>query len=755
MQQNKSNYFIGLLVNKENEKDFRREELKRKKGHIIEKCITKDKVNEYLNKNYEIYKEYKTSCWMKKEKDIDKLLEDEIWLLFKKMGFEELNSGYDFRINVTPLNEKRLKTKQIDVFAKDDDKVFVIECKSREILGHRSLRKEIAEMKDNRIAIERSIRNYYNTKKQVVFLFCTRNIIWNENDLADAKGAGIIVWDDKSISYFKKLSDHIVSASKYQLFAHIFRGIKFEGETIVPAIKGTLGGKNYYLFMAQPEKLLKIAYVHHRSPYHLDIDSDDFKGNAYQRMIDKSRRKKISDFINKGGFFANNIIINFTKQPEFIGQMTKEDIGVGLLQFPSYYASAWIIDGQHRLYGYADTQKNKTDMIPVLAFYNLSTEEEGKLFVTINKEQKAVEANLLWDLYGEIYEESLDDDKRMLCTISRIVKNLNNRGKSPFYNNIYIPSFNERENRLTIATFANALKKTYHGKKLIGKNGLLYRSDWKTTENFATARLESFFNIIRTSLEKDWNKGEKGFICSNNGVAILIRMLPEFLHYINFKHPGVIDKSNLSDYEKYLKELVSPFTDQLKKKSEEELNNLRKITSNEGLREKTADDFLNLVKRYYKDFAPYLPPTEEELAKELVEETERHIRKLILDKLKGKFGDKWWRQGIPGNVKEYADNQLKKEIQKVPWKKEELEKDIERRLDLLTIGHYPEIFKYGDNWELFEPIFKSKNEIDINFQGFYDYRNGVDHIREFSDEVHERKCFWSMQWIRKCIGLEK
>jgi len=754
MQKNGSDGILGSLVNNNNKKEFRNEELRRNKDFIIEKCVSKERITEYLNKNYELYKEYKSSCWLKKKKDFDTLFEDKIWLLFKKMGFEELNVGYDFKINVTPQDENRLKTKQVDVFVKDCDIVFYIECKANESQGPRSLRKDIAEVKDNKIHIERAIKQHYGERKKVIYLFCTKNIVWNKNDVADAKGADILIWNEPTISYFKKLSEHISSAAKYQLFAFILRDKELEELPAVPAIRGEMGGKTYYLFMIQPEKLLSISYVHHRSPIHLGYLENIEEGNAYQRMIDKSRRQDIDKFISKGGFFANNIIVNFTNEPSFVMSNKVESIETGFLKLPRKPASAWIIDGQHRLYGYADNPKRKTEMMPVLAFCNMTIEDEGELFVTINKEQKSVEANLLWDLYGDIYEEAEDDEEQYLCTISKIIKNLNNGPKSPFYNKVYIPSFNDRENRLTIVTIANAFKKSYHGLNLIKKSGLLFRENWKTTESFATNRIESFFNIIKDKIKEDWDKNENGFVCSNNGIAILIRMLPEFIRYINYKHPGTIDRANLGVFERCMEDLISPFVDYLKEIADDGRDVLRRSASAEDSRNQIADNLLSKVKKCYNEFAPHLPPTEEEMGKKLIEETELAVRSLIKQKLKEKYGDKWWKQGATSGAKQYAKNHVDDEIKSAPWMKDKIETNLERRIELLTIGHYKEIITYSDNWGLFESIFGDKKEVIDNFEGFATYRNGIDHIRDFPDEIIERKSFLCMRWIRKCLNLE-
>jgi DNA sulfur modification protein DndB len=73
------------------------------------------------------------------------------------------------------------------------------------------------------------------------------------------------------------------------------------------------------------------------------------------------------------------------------------------LHLPKRYRSCWIIDGQHRLFGYskADKEKVKNRTVPVVAFHNLPQDVQSRMFVDINHKQVKVPANLL----GQIMQE--------------------------------------------------------------------------------------------------------------------------------------------------------------------------------------------------------------------------------------------------------------------------------------------------------------------------------------------------------------
>ena len=69
----------------------------------------------------------------------------------------------------------------------------------------------------------------------------------------------------------------------------------------------------------------------------------------------------------------------------------------GCLSFPGTFRSCWIIDGQHRLYGLSrSTTKNL--IMPFIALEGTKLPDQAKLFLDINKNQKPVPPDLVWDL---------------------------------------------------------------------------------------------------------------------------------------------------------------------------------------------------------------------------------------------------------------------------------------------------------------------------------------------------------------------
>jgi DGQHR domain-containing protein len=501
-------YFYGDLVQGE---ELEKTAILRQKEYRKVTTLESDK-DSYLSQGWELKKKYKRSVKLYKKKEIDELLEDKVWLLFKNMGFTEMNKDRNFKIQAGPIK------KQIDVFAKDGCNVFVIECKAQSEKGPRDLTKDIHEILNLRNDIMQSLQKHYGQKLRVSFLLVTENITWSSTDekLASAnRKNSFFFWKENELRAYANLTSQQGVDTRFEMYTILFseRKTKELENVAVPAMRGGKGRKKYYVFVIQPEKLLNgVAYVHRR-----EETNPEEASKAYQRMLKKQRLEDIHEYIEKGGFFPNNIIINFTKKPRFEPFGPKADFGniaYGILKFPPYYGSAWIIDGQHRLYGYKKSKKRKDATLPVLAFEELDVKDQGNLFVDINQEQKPVSPNLLWDLYPDIYYGAKDDECQKLRAISLIVKRLNSESDSPLYKHIYIPSVPRESKRVTNLTMASTCEGLREN-RLINREegeGLLYREDYESTVDFASRIIKAYFEVIARSFPEDWDKGEKGLL---------------------------------------------------------------------------------------------------------------------------------------------------------------------------------------------------------------------------------------------------
>ncbi len=195
-----------------------------------------------------------------------------------------------------------------------------------------------------------------------------------------------------------------------------------------------MGGHTYYAFSIEPEKLLKISYVLHRNKANTNMMP------TYQRIIKKNRLQAIHKFIDEeNGYFPNSIIISIDPGKKTglrfdpaSTQVSSAIASVGVLHLPKRYRSAFIIDGQHRLYGYANSRYKESNSIPVVAFLNLERSEQVKLFIQINENQKAVSKNLRVTLKSDLLWTSDDLTDQITALRSRIAIYLGENRRSAF-----------------------------------------------------------------------------------------------------------------------------------------------------------------------------------------------------------------------------------------------------------------------------------------------------------------------------------
>lgn len=747
-----------LIQDKELEKTAKRRQKKYR-----EITVSKENKDAYINQGWKLKKEYKRSVKLFKEKEIDELLEDEVWLLFKSMGFKEMNKDRNFKIQAGTIK------KQIDVFAKDDSNVFVIECKAQAEEKARSLRKDIHEILNLRKDIIESVRKHYKRKLRISFLLISKNITWSstdENIAIDNRKNSFFFWKEPELQGYINLTNQLGSSARFQMYTVLFVGKKIPelSNIEIPAIYGGKGKNKYFSFIIQPEKLLKITYVHRRE----ESNPQELSG-TYQRMLKKGKLAKICNFINSKHFFPNNIVLNFTEDPIFERKDEVGDIVYGILKFPRYYGSAWVIDGQHRLYGYSETKRKTTDTLPVVAFVKLRNIEQAKLFVEINKEQTPVSSNLLWDLYPDIYHGIEEETYQILRAISLTVKRLNSDTDSPLYKHIYIPSVPKEPRGITNLTIANVCDGLKDNKLLNMEDGLLYKDDYEQTVEVATNIIKAYFKVIANSFTQDWKKGDKGLFRTNIGVRVFLIILRQLLRYLKYEGmEKVYRKKDLSEFENKTKEILGPILDKLKKMSDAERDKIRKGTSKGMVMENAQRLVWDLKEElgfgrelWHKGgWAPGIPSEEsDENIRGLLEETEKSLRDFIIIELKRQYGNNWWKQGIPPGVRDQIKEKIDAQMNAEPWRRQELTNlSPERKFKgFVDTPHLKETIKFTINWRSFENVFIKDKEYTIaQFKSFEFVRNKYQHFVEHEcDEISKNLGYWGMQWIRRCIGLSK
>ena len=567
---------------------------------------------------FEKYLRHGKTVRVSKSKSADELFENEVWMLLYNMGFTHMNASRDFRISY---GEEKGNAKQIDVFAMDDEVALVVECKASTTAGKTiSFKTDIESFSGMSDRLRKAIRNEYGRDLKVQFIWATKGYLLNGADSGKLKEDEIPYFDESQIQYFAGLAKELGEASKYQLLGTLFAGKKIKNmNASIPAIRGKMGGHTYYSFSIEPERLLKIGYVLHRN------DANSNEAPTYQRLIKKGRLKGIREFVNTpGNFFPNSIIINLDggkKGLQFDLMSSKAYDGeaqLGILHLPQQYMSAYIIDGQHRLYGYSGSEYAKTNTIPVIAFEGLSKEEQIKLFVEINQNQKAVpkalrntlEADLLYD--SKLYSER----RKALC--AHLAIRLGEDRRSPLYGRIVTGENKNSDTRCITIDFIKEALLTTDGHLLTkfdknnrpqGDAGLFDTEGGDNTEpeRVLFEFLCVLFTYFSEELPDEWalGKGGQGILSMNTGAYAIIRLADDVLYFL-YRSGALTSKplygkpANLLDKCRPYFACVTRFYKEMPEETRGEIKNLR---GSEGKRNHWRH-LQGAVNEVYQDFRP-------------------------------------------------------------------------------------------------------------------------------------------------------
>ncbi|WP_345971926.1 DGQHR domain-containing protein [Sulfurimonas diazotrophicus] len=706
-----SSEYLGELLIGEN---ALKKEFNLRKDKYKYETIRPQLLDEYMSEGWELSKELQRDLKVRKERKFDELLENRFWVLLYKMRFHEMNYSRNFKITL-PREYVEDGEKQIDVFAKDDETVILAECKTAEKLKKKSLQKDLEEFNSIQNSLAKSIKKHYGAdfKPKILWLFVTENIIWSENDKKRAEEYNIKVITEQHLPYYELIVKHLGAAAKYQFLAEFFQNQKIP-ELVgvkVSASKGKLGGEPFYSFITTPRHLLKIAFVNHRNLN----DPDGIP--TYQRVIQKTRLNKISQFIEEGGFFPTNILINFTKKVKFEPQYKDPLTGVthGHLYLPSTFKSAWVIDGQHRLYGYSNLDEEYLDQsIFVLAFENMKHEDEAKLFVTINQEQKSVPKTIIDSLEGELKWGSEKATDRIGAISTRIVDILGSELSSPLYGRICAEGDIKTSVRcLTLPELKDGIKKS----ELIGsvKNNeiqfgpLSDKSDEETLKK-AYKTLIAYLDMIKDVSEKNWEAGKESFVWTNIGIKGHMHLLNALFKHLSekdgFDYSQLTIEETIQSFQKFLQPLLDYYINSSITTIESEF----KGKYGSGAPKEYFFKLARIIRKEHEDFIPsgYAEWEEEQSeenikkADEQVKQLNLDIQKAIFDKLKVLYGEQesgYWEQGIKDkNIKLAAyQKQLEDNSGKLMPK--------EHYLDFIQ---YKKVIEQKENWPHFKNMFDIK-----------------------------------------------
>jgi DGQHR domain-containing protein len=112
---------------------------------------------------------------------------------------------------------------------------------------------------------------------------------------------------------------------------------------------------------------------------------------GFQRTLDRKRAESIKEYIENGGVIPGSIVLSAQESADLYYDSKKKTI-----QFDLVSGAFLIIDGQHRVYGFALTKRKLR--VPVVIFSGLTKRDEARLFIDINTLQRSVPNELLLDI---------------------------------------------------------------------------------------------------------------------------------------------------------------------------------------------------------------------------------------------------------------------------------------------------------------------------------------------------------------------
>ncbi len=519
--------------------------------------------------------------------------------IFKKAGIDCLRE--------VEIETEEQKT-DIDVLGIYNNIFILVECAGEERFGPK-LKKSLTDFDLNiehfekmSGAISKKHNNFY---KKHVKCFKSSNKIFKKlfvslkketkdcidkphHNMCSKKDA--CIWTMEEIYYYDTISDCTYDHCKYEIFDCLNikpEDVEDNTEPIILtylAYGKKISNKSYLLNFIVP-----ISVLLHRSTIKRLQDSVTEEG--YQRLLDKNKLKIMREYLLSGktNTYPNNLICVLSKsasKPKEIGgpisdklQLEEEERAKTLslkkqfkdniffIELPNTYNVFEIIDGQHRLFSYAQTKYNLFEKIKnsnektkikrddnrikklseesyltVTAIYSEDNiwGEPGKLFFEINTTQTRIKPEDVIDLLEKYYKD------HPVAKANKLLKRLNNNGV--LKGNIKIKFWQDERIKRTSLLSYSGLKDIFDERKKTHKIFFdIYKKQHKIKDyiDFCFILINNYLwkisNLVRTkykmkgkenvfieTISKDFTF-KKYYLFSAVFIGALIRLLRHFL----------------------------------------------------------------------------------------------------------------------------------------------------------------------------------------------------------------------------------
>jgi DNA sulfur modification protein DndB len=674
---------MPTLENVHSTADLRRDVARRRNRRDV-RSIPRIQIPQAEAEGWEVVRKSKATARVAKDKQLGPWFEDRVWTLMYRMGFAHLSGRGGAKL-VTGPDDAQLSN-QIDVAAIDHEVAVAIECKSSTAIARRALLQlELAKHGQMRAAFQQAVAKQWvtNEKRSVVFAFFTHHAHLSDTDRQRAVQGDVVLFDDRDLNYYEDLVSQVGPAARYQFLADLLPGKQIPGlKATFPAVRTRMGGFDCFNFAATPEFLLKISYVSHRSKGRAsDVDT-------YQRMMRRSRLRRIAEYIEDDGIFPTNIVLSLEKDARghlarFERAQQKDDRGeggtFGWLHLTPSYKSAWIIDGQHRLYAYSGLAKARSSRLAVLAFVGLPADKQAQLFIDINAEQKSVKRSLLQELYAELHWNSDKQEEQINALISKAIQVLGEDRDSPLYDRIRLTESARNAQRcLSITSFFSLLDKPgfFFVSVRAGKvfePGPMWTPGMNESLARATRILSQWFTWVRDGAPDWWALGAErpdGGLAMNDGIAVCLHILRsafEALAVRGARLPSLSVGELIDELRPYGEALGHHFGHM----TAEQRQNFRELRGSQG-HTRGMRHAQRGMKERIPDFNPaglddFIKQEQSNTlkgAEDCIRDIETTLQRFVVERLKEEFTggpEEWWFEGVPEQIRKAVRQRMEEE----------------------------------------------------------------------------------------------
>lgn len=688
-----------------------------------------------IEEGWEIEKRLKNKVKIKKEKPFNVYFEDKVWCFFYEMGFRILNKDEHLKLKY---GVKEFNKQQIDVIAINDEVAFIVECKASQSSHNVTYKKDLESLRLKKDGYKKCIKDLFGDRR-IKLVLATENQSLNKVDKERLEDEKAFHLDDEVFRYMNDLLRIYKNAATYQIMATFFKGEIINDEKIrIPAIKGKMGDQRYFMFSIKPFHLLKIGFVSHRTRANkLDMPT-------YQRLIVPSRLKNLNQFIEEdNGYFPNSVIINFDTKEHSLGweegkkgDYDSDNITHGTLLIPNTYGFAYIIDGQHRIYGYADTSKLNDHTIPVVAFEKLSSTDQLEMFLNINQNQKAISKSLKITLQQDVYWNSSDLKSRMQALNSGIINYLG-KAKEPLKSLLTI---GEDKAVFSMDNISNAIRRAglipgVSRNEYVLNSACLYDGfiiDKDRAMNEAVERIGDLISELYAFINEQYSdlyNPEHKLLYSNRANFALVYVLSEINRFLTNKKLVYLD-SDLEDRWSLIKPYFESFLEGYRGLDSNELQRTLSVKG-QGAEKAFAMLILSIINNKHKDFTTdELESWKEtqdkalqDLAADKINSIEKLLKQMVFTHLEYLFDDNYEykvKENIVSSARERAESENRKRFEELNEINEKLTWE-----DMLYIKDYKEIIR--DSWGRR----KADEEKGLRFQDLFSF--DTDNIKQEND----------------------